>query len=98
MSVVGPCLSYRQALTALSRSKPHHAVLDIDLGTGEMQPGWEGERLLAILVESGCRCVVYSGHSELFARIGRYFPEVALIAKPAPVERVVGALLAAEAP
>lgn len=97
LSVVGPCLSYRQALAVIARSRPRHAVLDIDLGTGNLQPGWEGERLLAILVEAGCHCVVYSGHAELFERIRRYFPQVTLIAKPVPVERVAEAIRVNEA-
>ena len=93
LDVVGPCLSYRQALLEISRHRPGLAVMDIDLGGGDLRPGHEGERLLAILTELGCRCVIYSGHSELFPIIAGYFSEAVLIAKPAGVERVVEALL-----
>ena len=67
--------------------------MDIDLGQGDLRPGFEGERILAILSNAGCRCVIYSGRSELFDTIGRYFPDDALITKPAPVARILDALL-----
>lgn len=93
LRVIGPCLTYAEALAAIAREPPRFAVTDIDLGRGDLRPGFEGERVLAILTNAGCRCVVYSGRSELFGTIGRYFPRATLIAKPAPVERVVDALL-----
>lgn len=94
LRVIGPCLCYRAALEAIAREPPRLAVMDIDLGRGDLRPGFEGERVLAILTNAGCRCVVYSGHVELFGTIARYFPDAVLIAKPAPVRRVVEALLA----
>ena len=93
LRVVGPCLSYRQALLEISREPPGLAVVDIDLGGGDLRPGHEGERLLAILTDLGSRCAIYSGHHELFPIIAGYFPDAVLIAKPASVDRVVEALL-----
>lgn len=92
--VTGPCLGYRQALVAIARQPPTHAVVDVDLGSGDLRPGFEGERLLAILDGGGCRCVVYSGRSELFEPIARAHPDVVFLAKPAPVSDVVRAVLA----
>lgn len=96
LRVIGPCLSYREALAAVARETPRLAVMDIDLGRGDLRPGFEGERVLAILTNVGCRCVIHSGRVELFKIIARYFPDAVLIAKPAPVRRVVEALLAPE--
>lgn len=92
--VSGPCLGYRQALVAIARRAPTHAVVDVDLGRGDLRPGFEGERLLAILDKGGCRCVVYSGHEELFGPIARAHPNVVFVAKPASPSAVVRALLA----
>lgn len=93
LRVIGPCLSYEQALAAIAREPPRHAVMDLDLGRGDLRPGFEGERILAILTNAGCRCVVHSGRSELFETLGRYFPHATLVAKPAPVESIVRAVL-----
>jgi ActR/RegA family two-component response regulator len=93
LEVAGPCLGYRQALVAIARKPPTRAVIDVDLGSGDLRPGFEGERLLAILDKGGCRCVVYSGRSELFEPIARAHPDVVFISKPASVTRVVEAVL-----
>lgn len=98
LRVIGPCLSYREALAAIARETPSLAVMDIDLGRGDLRPGFEGERVLAILANSGCRCVIHSGHVELFETIARYFPDAELVAKPAPARRVIEALLGPEGP
>ena len=92
--VIGPCFTYRDALARIERDRPRCAVIDIDLGRGDLHPGFEGERILAILTSAGCRCVVHSGRIELFATIGQNFPDVVVIAKPAPADRIVEALLA----
>lgn len=92
--VAGPCLGYRQALVAIARRAPTRAVIDVDLGSGDLRPGFEGERLLAILDKGGCRCIVYSGRSELFEPIARAHPDVVFIAKPKPVAEVVAAVAA----
>ena len=94
LRVIGPCLTYRDALAAIAREPPHCVVMDIDLGRGDLKPGFEGERVLAILSNAGCRCVIFSGHVELFRTIAGYYPRATLIAKPAPLRRVVEALVA----
>lgn len=96
LCVIGPCLSYRDALASIAREPPRFAVMDIDLGQGNLSLGLEGERILAVLTNAGCGCVIHSGRSELFDTIGRYFPRATLIAKPAPLERAVEALLVPE--
>lgn len=93
VSVLGPYPTYRRALEAIAQSRPRRAVLDIDLGAGDLRPGFEGERLLAVLTSAGCRCVVHSGRAELFRSITSRFPGVTLIPKPTRIERVVEALL-----
>lgn len=94
LRVIGPCFTYHEALAAIEREAPRCAVMDIDLGRGDLRPGFEGERILAILATAGCRCVIYSGRSELFPTIGRYFLQAVLIPKPAPAMEIVDALLA----
>ena len=94
LAVTGPCLSYRQALVAIARRPPSRAIVDVDLGSGDLRPGFEGERLLAILDRGGCRCVVYSGRSELFGPIARAHPDVVFVPKPAPIADAVDAVLA----
>ena len=84
LRVIGPCFSYREALATIARQPPRRAVVDLDLGRGDLRPGFEGERILAILTNAGCRCVVHSGRSDLFGMLGRCFPRAALIPSPPP--------------
>lgn len=93
LRVVGPCLSYRDALVAIARERPHYAVLDLNLGRGDLRPGYEGERLLAVLRDAGCRCVVHSGHRGASERLADSLPHLIVIPKPALVDEVVDALL-----
>ena len=93
LRVLGPCLSYRDALAAIAQEPPRYAVMDLDLGGGDLKPGFEGERVLAVLTNAGCRCVVHSGRTELFETLARYFPRAVLVPKPAPAKRVLEALL-----
>ena len=93
LRVLGPCLTYRDALAAIAQESPRYAVMDLDLGRGDLKPGFEGERILAILTNAGCRCVIHSGRTELFKTLACYFPRATLVAKPVPTKRVVEALL-----
>ena len=80
--------THEQAISEIERTGPDFAVVDLHLGAGENGVR-EGESLLSILDERGCRCLVFSGDEAACARVARRYPNFAVLSKPAQPDRLV---------
>ena len=80
--------THEQALTEIERSAPQFAVVDLHLGAGE-NGVQQGETLLALLDERGCRCLVFSGDDAACSRVAERYPHFSVLAKPAQPDRLV---------
>lgn len=80
--------THEQALAEIKRTVPQFAVVDLHLGVGEngLQ---QGEALLAMLNERGCRCLVFSGDEQACRRVAERYPHFSVLAKPAQPDRLV---------
>ena len=80
--------THEQALSEIERSVPQFAVVDLHLGVGENGLR-QGEALLAMLDERGCRCLVFSGDEQACSRVAARYPHFSVLSKPAQPERLV---------
>lgn len=80
--------THEQAIAEIERTGPDFAVVDLHLGAGENGVR-DGESLLGILDERGCRCLVFSGDEAACARVARRYPNFAVLSKPAQPDRLV---------
>lgn len=80
--------THEQALAEIERSVPQFAVIDLHLGVGE-NGVQQGETLLEMLDERGCRCLVFSGDDAACSRVAERFPHFSVLAKPAQPDRLV---------
>lgn len=76
--VTGRAQTYEDAVRQLTLGSPDFVILDLNLGAGG-----EGERLLPLIADKNCACVVVSGDRSACERTGRRFPGTAIIHKPA---------------
>lgn len=80
--------THEQALAEIERAVPQFAVVDLHLGVGENGVR-QGEALLAMLHERGCRCLVFSGDQQACARVAERYPSFSVLTKPAQPDRLV---------
>lgn len=83
--------THEQALVEIERVSPEFAVVDLHLGVGENGLR-QGESLLDILHQRGCRCLVFSGDARACDRVAERFPRFAVLSKPAQPDRLVRAM------
>lgn len=83
--------THEQALAEIERTVPQYAVVDLHLGMGE-NGFQQGESLLSILDERGCRCLVFSGDEAAIGRVAERFPHFPVLSKPAQPERLACAI------
>lgn len=79
--------THEQALAEIERSMPEYAIIDLHLGISEESLG-NGEALLSMLDESGCRCLVFSGDENACRRVAERYPHFSVLGKPAQRRRL----------
>jgi DNA-binding response OmpR family regulator len=85
--VIGPSHTLKDALALAKRDRPTAAILDIHLGPDDISP------LTQELSDRGIPFVFYTGQSGT-DRIRAQWPTSKFISKPAPADRLIGAIVA----
>jgi DNA-binding NtrC family response regulator len=83
--VVGPAATVREALALLQRAPVRAALLDVNVGDGEVTP------VATALAARGTPVVFYCGHG-IPAELQRSCPTAPVFLKPAPVHKLVDEL------
>lgn len=80
--------THEQALAEIQRTAPQFAIVGLHLGVGENGVR-QGEALLALLDDLGCRCLVFSGDEDACRRVAEKYPQFSVLSKPALPETLV---------
>jgi DNA-binding NtrC family response regulator len=88
-TVIGPAATVREALSLLAAERVDRAFLDFNLADGEVTP------VLELLGSKGVPAVVYTGRG-LPEELSHKHPDVTVLRKPLPEDRLITELAAAK--